>query len=322
MTTTWNISLTSNFAALAEALPALVARQTAFAAMRTANDLAFAIKEEVDTEFQSKFHKPTPFTMSAIKVVKGPKDPRETVNYAGYTMRQPRTSFGAYVGLKQEGMPDRYSKMAKAYPDFNFTYDEAWLRTLSHQFGGGMRRYKSMEGLLLKKGLIKPGYYVVPGAGCPLDQYDNPQRGFVIQMLTYFDAMRDVGVRSNMGEKGRQRFNKSLSKKMGGAFSTEFFLSGGPSGAVPGMDMVKGRGNPNKLPAGIWQRFNSTNSVTGGSFVRPIFLFVKATSYQRRIDFASLATSIFKTRGSNMFSWHLINAIKTDKISKNLSKYV
>ena len=155
-----------------------------------------------------------------------------------------------------------------------------------------------------------------------MDQYDNPQRGFIIQMLTYFDAMRDVGVRSNMGEKGRQRFNKNLAKKMGGAFSTEFFLSGGPSGAVPGMDMVKGRGNPNKLPAGIWQRFNSTNSVTAGSFVRPIFLFVKATSYQRRIDFAALAKGTFQARGSDIFTRHLLRAASNDKISKNLSKYV
>lgn len=319
----WNITLTSNFVAAAQALPEVISRQIGYAAQRTVNDLAFAIKETVDSEMESVFHKPTPWTMKAINVLKDMKGNFELTPGSG-PKASPRKNFMSYVGLVQEFVqPDVAAVLRQGTTNRRGAWgDKQYEKALSHQFGGGERRYKDMEGLLLNKKLIKPGYYVIPAAGCPLDQYDNPQKGFIMQMLTYFDAMRDSGVKSNMGEKGRQRLNKKLSKQMGGAFSTEFFLAGGPQGAVPGIDMVKGKGNPNKLPAGIWQRFGSTNSVTSGSFVRPIFLFVKATSYRRRIDFASLAKTTFMTQGSGVFTRHLLRAVTNDRISANLRKYV
>jgi hypothetical protein len=320
----WNIKLTSNFDSVAQQLPGVISRKIGYAALRTVNDMAFEIKQVIDTEMESVFHKPTPWTMKAIGVLKDLGKVREITPGSG-PVKSLRTQYMSYVGLIQSMPDDDVWALIRQGSTNRSGYwgDKKYEKALAHQFGGNtIRRYKDMEGLLLKKGLIKPGYYAVPASGCPMDQYDNPQRGFIIQMLTYFDAMRDMGVRSNMGDKGRKRLNKRLGKKMGGAFSTEFFVSGGPQGLSPGTERIRGKGNPTTLPAGIWQRFNSTNNIVSGSFVQPVFLFVKATPYRRLIDVKTLATGLFTQRFGGVFTRHLLRAAANDKLSSNLAKYV
>lgn len=301
-----SLNLSANFGVVSEQMFSRIENQIGYAAKLTVNDLAFDIKRDVDAEMRSTFHKPTPFTMSAIRVIRDEESARETVSSGGIPMRVNRKQFSAYVGLAQQGMPAS-SKKSRT----RVTADDAWERALKHQFTGGMRRYTRWEAALHKKGLIPSGHYAVPASGCPLDSYDNPVPGFMVQLLSYFSAFDDVGkgYRANMNAKGKARFEKKLEAKMGGALKTQFFISKGKSGADPGF-VTKSRGY-NSVPAGIWQRYYG--GIWGGYGIRPIFLFYPATSYRQLIPFASIAASTFRSKVAERYAKNLRFAIRTAK---------
>ena len=281
------IDLSANFGIVTEKMFANIENQIGYAAKLTVNDLAFDAKRAVDDEMRAVFHKPTPFTMSAIRVIKDEESARETITSGGIPMRVNRTEFSAIVALAQPGMPAS-SKKSRT----RVTADDAWERALKHQFTGGVRRFKRWEAALLAKKLIPPGHYAVPASGCPLDAYDNPVPGFMVQLLSYFSAFVENGFRSNMNDKRKRAFEKRLEKKMGEGQRTGFFISDG-----------KG------LPKGIWQRIKAG----GKTSVKPIFLFYPATAYRPLLDFRTIAANAITGKVADRFSVNMKRAIRTAK---------
>lgn len=287
------MTLSSNFDAVTANLPALIGRQVGYAALRTVNDMAFSIKQEVDHKMETTFHKPTRFTMSAIRVLKEGYGARETVNIGGIPARVPRTTYTAYVGLAQAGM----LASARRAP-VRITADDAWERALKHQFGGGGRRFTRWEATLHKADLIPAGHYVIPARGCPLDAYDNPVHGFMIQLLSYFKAFKENGFRANMDEKGKKRLEKRLGKKWD-TQNLSFFI-------------VREH-DPNRkgkqLHPGIWQR----TGTSGNTQVKPLFIFVPKVSYQQLIPFGEIARTTIEVLLPDIFAENLLKAIKNDR---------
>ena len=279
------MTLTADFGTVSEKMFNTLESQIGYAAKLTVNDLAFDVKRAVDDTMRATFHKPTPFTMSAIRVIKDEESTRLTETVDGITTRHNRTVYTATVGLAQEGMPASSKKSR-----WSNTADDAWEKALKHQFQGGMRRFKRWEGALLKKGLIPSGHYAVPASGCPMDSYDNPQRGFMVQLLSYFQAFVENGFRSNMNDKRKRAFEKRLEKKIGDGSRTGFFIS-------------EGKG----LPKGIWQR-TKTGS---GTSIKPIFLFYPASSYKRLISFDTIAVSAVQGKIAERFYKNLSRAVRT-----------
>jgi hypothetical protein len=289
-----SIDLSANFGIVSEKMFANIENQIGYAAKLTVNDLAFDVKRAVDAEMRAVFHKPTPFTMSAIRVIKDEESARETITSGGIPMRVNRTEFSAIVALAQQGMPAS-SKKSRT----RVTADDAWEKALKHQFTGGIRPFKRWEAALHwkkvdGKPLIPDNHYAVPASGCPMDSYDNPVPGFMVQLLAYFEAFNEIGkgYRSNMNDKRKRAFEKRLEKKMGEGQRTGFFISDG-----------KG------LPKGIWQRIKAG----GKTSVKPIFLFFPATAYRPLLDFRTLAANAITGKVADRFSVNMKRAIRTAK---------
>lgn len=293
------IDLSAGFKTLAVDMPNLVRRQVGYAALRTTDIMAKMIKDEVDKEMATTFHKPTRFTMSAIKYY---QDDRGMTAADGFSRK---SVFTSHVSLIREGMRSRWSKAAQM-EGAAVEYGDAWEKALTHQFGGGYRRYKPFEGALLNINLIPPGHIAVPTKHCPMDAYDNPQKGFMVQLLAYFKAFPEKGYKANMDEKGRKRLSNKFSKGYGSQ-ATGFFISMGKIGQSE--SQVSKIKNPNALPAGIWQRVRFSS----GSAIRPIFIFVKSPYYRQLIDFKEVATWTFDGNIKDVFNTQLQKAILTSR---------
>jgi hypothetical protein len=139
---------------------------------------------------------------------------------------------------------------------------------------GGSRKQKRFERALSAAGLMPVGYYVIPGEACPLDQYGNIPSRFIVQMLSYFKAFGEQGYKANMDAKGRNRFNRKASRVIGQA--TSYF--------------AVGMNQP--LKPGIYQRV----AFARGSAVRPVFVFVKSTGYQKRFKFYETSEQVINQR--------------------------
>jgi hypothetical protein len=182
-----------------------------------------------------------------------------------------------------------------------------YTRALAHQFVGGKRRFKKFEGALLRKRnskgktLIPAGMVAIPASGCPLDAYDNPKVGFIVQMQAYFDANPDIGSRQNMGEKGRKKLNTALSKKIKSGPAVSFFISDGSQ----------------KLPAGIWR---STRFAVGTS-LEPVFLFFRIGAYKQLIDLHSIGMNVVRSQAAIIFANRISVAMDNDKQVKKYMKY-
>lgn len=303
------ITLSSNAEAVQQNLMSIFARQLPYAASQTVNDIAFAIKTATEQEFRAKFHLPTPWTMRAMAVVKDNTRDKTQMNPTGYGMSAlgPRTKFSAWVGLKN---PDLWKNSTLAptrqKAGFEF-YSDMYTRALAHQFVGGKRRFKRFEGALLRKRnskgktLIPAGMVAIPASGCPLDSYDNPKVGFIVQMQAYFDANPDIGSRQNMGEKGRKRFNDRLGKKIKSEPGVSFFISDGSQ----------------KLPAGIWRR----TSFAVGTSLEPVFLFFRIGAYRKLIDLHNIGMNVVHNQASVIFANRISVAMDNDKQVKRYMKY-
>jgi hypothetical protein len=304
---TFTITITEEFSAWAKEFPELINRQLSYAARLTVNDLAFAVKEELDQEHLA-FYKPTPFTTKAIRVYKDTGALREIVSNASINQGQPtrvgRTEFSAYVGLIQQGMPERFSGVAKRVPGVNAVHSKAWEKVFQHHYGGGTtREMKPFEYRLQEIGRMPKGHYAIETEYCPKDAYDNPQRGFMVQMLSYFEAFpKDKpGYKGNMDEKGRRRFEKRFAKKQN-INQTKFFTI-----------TEYGKG----LPPGIWQRKVGAD---GKGITFPIFWYVPAAPYNPRIDVVDIGRQVLASFAPTYFGKNLDKAIQGDRSIQHLFK--
>ena len=150
-------------------------------------------------------------------------------------------------------------------------------RILEAQAEGGPRRNKRSESALRRIGLLPAGYQTaipddpLPGSD---DGRGNLKGSFVVRLLSYLGAMGEQGYRANMTARRRAKIEQrgvgaEGYRQIGGV---AFFV------AVPGREATR------HLAPGVWAK-----SGTHGAVIRPVLLFVRAGTYQRRLDMKRVA---------------------------------
>lgn len=119
------------------------------------------------------------------------------------------------------------------------------------QVDGGQRLTKGSEKMLRQMGILRPGYFIVPGAGARLDASGGMSRGHMAQILSGLKAFNKSGSDHNAT-------NSRRSLRAG--HGTAFFV------------MKRG-----KMPIGIAER--------RGKSVAMVLAFVKKPAYQERFKF-------------------------------------
>lgn len=143
-------------------------------------------------------------------------------------------------------------------------------------FTGGRRGNKPMEVAMRAAGVLPDGWIVIPGAGMKLDRFGNPPRQAVAEVLGAIK--RNVAV---VGRRGKTTVAKS------------YFVV--PPGGSPRAD---------HLAPGIWRRINNRA-------ISPVFLFVSAASYPRRIDLPKIARAVVNKVFANEFAKAYRQALAT-----------
>lgn len=278
--------ISTNADVSAEQLLKVATRQLPYALLRTTHDLAFAVRDDVYFQMKQSFHKPTPWTLSSMVVLKG----------------DDKTNPASWVGLKTSDVRKIGSKIIPGVGAEH--YSDKYSDTLKHHFIGGSRPFKNMEKAFYRLGLLPPGMIIVPGEACPLDAYDNPKHGFIVQMLSYFQAFQWAGYTANMTVESKKRFENRLGKKVAGA-GVSFFYS-------KGKGSLGGSGKPNNLPAGIWMK----TQFHEGTNLKPVFLFVKEGSYEQRFDIEKTAQEVVSVLTADIFAIQWTKAMANDRLPR------
>ncbi len=211
-------------------------------------EMAKKLKEAAPAEMERVFDRPNPWTLGGVD----------------YQMAYVN-DLKAYVWIKDWGAGLKTNTPAAKY--------------LLPEVMGGPRNLKRFERALQAAGVMPSGMYAMPGAGAKLDAYGNMDRGQLIQILSYFQAFREVGSKANMTEKKKASLAKG--SKRAGRRGFEYFVG------VPGSDGIPRPGkdfkSASKLPLGVWQR---TAFGPMGSAIKPVLIFTKkAPVYQPRFKF-------------------------------------
>jgi len=146
-------------------------------------------------------------------------------------------------------------------------------KILQAQEFGGARRDKRSEVALRRAGILPAGFQTTipetpyPGSD---DGRGNLRGAFLVQLLTYFQAMGEQGYRANMTERRKANVHKGTKKQAG----RRYFVAYGRLRS----------GKTSHLAPGIWAA-----SGTGGHDVRPVLLFVRPASYRSRLSMEAIA---------------------------------
>lgn len=214
------------------------------ATSKALNDVAFTVRKGMQDHMQSVFDRPTPYILKSVQVTKATPDSLEA------------TVAPTYMGGK--GVDPQ--------------------KILRAQVEGGSRRDKRSEKLLRSAGILPNGYQTAipkdpfPGSD---DGRGNLRGPFLVQLISYFQAFSEVGSRSNMTQKRKDKLaNRGLNqdghKTINGVV---YFVAYG---------RLRG-GRTAHLAPGIWAK-----SGTHGSNVKPVVMFVRAPSYASRFSMEQL----------------------------------
>jgi len=210
-------------------------------AMRNAINYTLAdAKKATVARMHIDFQSPTPFTQNSMKVQEATK-----------------TKLSGAVRFKD---PTRLSESQHyLYPN---TY-------------GVKRGYKPFEAALYKKGILKRGWYAVPGRGAPRDGYGNVPASLYVQIMSFFSAFAEQGTKQNMTDATRAKRKKGTRRKYG----FEYFALKNASGSM--------------LP-GIYKR----TYTAFGTAIDTMFIFVPATVvwYTRQYKFHQTGIEVFKAK--------------------------
>lgn len=249
------ITIDSNSKAVQTFFDGVVKRQMPFAMQRTINDLAFAVREQTYNEMRSEFDRPRPdFTLRSIVVdkAKNKQNPE------------------AWVGLRKDG---------------------GFRRLLAHEFSGGTRAWKKIEGAFEKMGVLPAGMNMVPSKEVALDSYGNVPIGFIRKLMKEpwrQSIMPGRRVKLSTGSKGGRKY------KGNGYF-------------------VVHPGDKSTLHPGIWLRTKAG--------ITPVMIFTGRATYQRQINLEKVATWTMDRIGRRMLADNLQNAIASDRqLNRTLSR--
>jgi hypothetical protein len=221
---------------------------------------------------QRVFDRPTPYTLRAIYVASATKAKLEST-----------------VGLNDRSA----NKQSRTPAD-----------VLGHQFVGGQRRFKGLEGALRRMGYLPNGWACVPGAGAPLDGYGNVPSSFVVTLMSVLQAFGEQGYRANATPATRARREKRGRTKSGYA-------------VINGVAYFVSRGKGTWFGAGSWQHGRVQNLAPGiwakrgihGVDVQPVLLFVRVPTYRQRIDLVQLGQQVVDRDAQRLFGLNLAVAM-------------
>lgn len=136
------------------------------------------------------------------------------------------------------------------------------------QVRGGRRVHTPFESRLIRKGVMRPNEWAMPGKACRLDRHGNVATGVYAQVIAQL-GLGDEGYNSAESARSR-RFKERMAK----------------AGNRPGRFFVAdGRG----LPRGIWER--------AGRSVAPVFIFAqRAPNYRIRLPWKAMADRLARAR--------------------------
>lgn len=245
---------------LRASLSDLQQNQFPFAMAKSLTKVAQEVKIENVNVMQRVFDKPTPYTLNALWVKTATK-----------------VDLFSRVYLKEE------------FPN----PAEHYLRP--QIFGTFARPYRKFEAALYWKGILPKDHYIVPGQSCPLDQYGNISRSFIIQIMSYFQAFGEQGYTSNITEKRKRKLSTG-GTKAGVAYAGYTYF-------------VARENDGSNLHPGIWKR----TGLRWAGKVEPIMMFVRRAIYEKRFPFYETGEKVFDDRWRTIFDQALQDALNTAK---------
>ena len=280
-------TIQTNFGSLQRLFAEIVRSQIPFAQTGMVNSLAFKVREEIKDQIRTELEQPVkPYTQNMMRVKKSP------------TSHHP-ASFVFVSDYRKE--------------------DE----TLGHLFSGGYRNWKGMEKMLMRIGILKKGYYAIPGDGAPKDRYGNIRPSFAQMILSYFEAWNKTGESGtrNMTKESRDKKAKEGRTKAG--YKTirgvRYFVSFGKLSQWDASDLKDKTGlkiRPQPLAYGIWSK-------TGihGFQVKPVLLFLpRRRGYKRYFNLFATGQKVRDEFAQQYFANYLQKGIATSRHMQEFQK--
>lgn len=157
-------------------------------------------------------------------------------------------------------------------------------KVLKAQALGGRRRDKRSEVALRRVGILPNGYQVVipadpfPGSE---DAHGNIKGSFMVQLLSYLQAMGEQGYRANMTDRRKAAIHKrggAKVKAVGPKLGRRYIVA---YGNMRGGARLTAKGEQDErmsnLPPGIWAVMGS------GAVIKPVLMFTRMGDYEVRL---------------------------------------
>lgn len=237
-----SVTITTDTAALRQQLTDLQKIEVPFAAARAATDVAFKVRAGEIAEMRTVFRAPTDWTLGGMVVDKADKS----------------------------GKPARVR-----FEDFGGKGTPAG-RYLQPQIDGGPRRLTPFERRLSVAGLLRPGEFLVPGAGAERDAGGNLNPGQISKILSDLGTIDTARASPGGRDRGARR-------------GETYRLERPPSGAPEGIYLQKGG---RKLLA---------------------FLIVRQPFYRAIFDFGGVARRIIAREFAAAFRANLARAVASSR---------
>lgn len=277
----------TNFGALGRVMAEIARSQMPFAQTGMVNSLAFKVREEINDQIRTELEQPVKdYTKKMMRVKQAPRSANPS-------------SFVFVSHFRKE--------------------DE----TLGHLFSGGYRNWKGMEKMLMKIGILKKGYYAIPGDGAPKDRFGNIRPSFAQMILSYFEVWNKTGesgtknmTKESRDKKAKEGRNKSGYKTIKGV---RYFVSFGKMNQWDARDLQDKTGlkiRPQPLPYGIWAK-------TGihGFQVKPVLLFLpRKRGYKRYFNLFATGQKVRDEFAGQYFAEALVKGIATSRGMREFQK--
>ena len=245
-------------------------KQTRFATSVAINRTANAVKDGLQQETRKVFDRPTTYIINSNRVRK-------------YSNRQDLEAVIGPTYMGGKGVDPQI--------------------ILAPQIEGGPRKLKASERALQRAGILPPGYFTVPGSAAPMDGYGNIKSGFVIQLLSYFQAFGEQGYKANTTAKRKAAMAKKGKGPAGYSRinGVEYFVAYGK---------LRG-GRSAHLAPGIYSRTG-----THGSDIKPVLMFVRRPLYKKRFDLQAVGQRIVSEVFATEFQKAWTQAMATARPSR------
>ena len=209
------------------------------ASAKALTDGAFRMRKALQDEMRLAFDRPTPYIIKSVYV--------------------------------KQATPERLT--AEVEPTYFGGKGVDPQKILQAQEFGGRRRDKRSEVALRRIGVLPAGYQTaIPASPFPGsdDGRGNLKGGFLVQLMSYFQAFGEQGYRANMTDRRKRSLHRGGKNRAG----RRYFVSYG-----------RMRGNrTSHLAPGIWAA-----SGLHGVDIRPVLMFVRAGSYRPRLGMDRVA---------------------------------